>query len=158
MRRLPLALALPFLLAACGGGNKEQAAPPDSTAIALEKYSPTLFDTITWPSDSAKTNRGEVVFNFSCKKCHGQLGHGDGEAVAQAAAEGDTIKPPNFATDWRFGSDREAALKAVYAGTQKGMPHWGLTELNTRDVDAVVTYVMKNLAGVSALTVQTPKS
>lgn len=158
MRRIPLALALPFLLAACGGGKQEQAAaPPDSTAMALEQYSPALFDTITWSGDSAQRNRGEVVWNFSCKKCHGQLGHGDGEGLAELAQMGDTIQPPDFATEWRFGTDREAALKAIYAGTQKGMPHWGLTALKPRDVDAVAAYVRQNLAGINNMTIQTPK-
>lgn len=159
MRSLPLVLVLPLALAACGGGKQEQAAAPaDSTALAMEQYNPAAFDTITWTADSAQTNRGEIVWNFSCKKCHGQLGHGDGEGLKELAEMGDTIKPPNFATTWRFGSDRGALMKAIYAGSNEGMPHWGIAGLKPRDIDAAAAFVMKNLAGVSALTVQTSKN
>jgi hypothetical protein len=129
MRRLHLALVLPLALAACGGGGSEQAdTPADSVALALEQYDPALFDTITWASDSSQINRGGIVWAFSCKKCHGQLGKGDGGQVM----DGDTIRPPDFTTQWRFGTDDEGLIKAIYGGSAEGMPHWGISGLTTR--------------------------
>lgn len=154
MRRLPLALLVTLLLGACGGGGGEEQGmtPADSVAMAMEQYSPALFDTITWSADSAQFNRGRIVWAYSCKKCHGEQGLGDGDEVTS----GDTIKPPNFATGWRFGSDRSAVIKAIFAGTAEGMPHWGMSGLKPRDIDAVTAYILKNLVGISDMTVQTP--
>jgi mono/diheme cytochrome c family protein len=154
MRRLPLALMLPLMLAACGGGGGGEQAntPSDSVALALEQYDPALFDTISWTSDSSEVNRGGIVWAFSCKKCHGQLGKGDGNQVI----DGDTIRPPDFTTQWRFGTDDEGLMKAIYAGSAEGMPHWGLSGLKPRDIDAVATYVQKVLVGLGENAVQTP--
>ena len=159
MRRLTMALALPFLLAACGGGDTEEQAgtAADTVAMALAAYDPALFDTISWSADSAQNNRGVVVWNFSCKKCHGQLGHGDGEDLAKLAELGDTVAPPNFATSWRFGSDKEAVIKAIFAGSAEGMPHWGVSGMKPRDIDAVAAYTLQHVVGISDMTVQTSK-
>ena len=144
-----------LLLAACGGDAREQtAAPPDSVAIALAQFEPARFDTITWTSDTARTNRGAVVWNFSCKKCHGQIGRGDGGMVV----EGDTIRPPDFTTSWRFGTDEEAVIRYIFAGNAERMPHWGIQGLAERDIHAVTGYILKHLVGISDWTVQTPRS
>jgi mono/diheme cytochrome c family protein len=120
--------------------------------MALEQYSPALFDTIQWASDSSQTNRGGVVWAFSCKKCHGQLGKGDAGMVLN----GDTLRPPDFTTQWRFGSDTQALIKAIYAGNEAGMPHWGISGLKPRDISAVAAYVEKNIVGLGTNEVQTP--
>jgi hypothetical protein len=98
------------LLAACGGSGQDEAAVrPDSVAMALEQYSPALFDTIQWPADSAQVNRGGVVWAFSCRKCHGDAGKGDANMVMGT----DTIRPPDFTTQWRLGTDNEALVKYI---------------------------------------------
>jgi len=154
MRRVPIALVVPLLLAACSGGDRDQAAVsrPDSVAMALEQYSPALFDTITWATDTAQTNRGAVVWTFSCKKCHGETGSGDGRMVLEVmdSATGtmvpDTIKPLNFHTPgWRFATDREGLVKYIYSGNDRRMPHWGIEGLKPRDVAAVATYIQTML-------------
>jgi mono/diheme cytochrome c family protein len=145
---------VPLLLAACGGGGQGgEAARPDSVGIALEQYSPTLFDTISWTADSAAANRGSVVWTFSCRKCHGETGHGDGHFVVEVkdtasdAMVPDTITPPDFTTPgWRFAADKEGLIKYIYSGNDKQMPHWGIQGLKPRDIDAVANYIQKVLA------------
>jgi mono/diheme cytochrome c family protein len=150
MRRVPFALVVPMLLGACSGGAEQeqaQVARPDSVAMALEQYSPALFDTITWSTDTAQTNRGSIVWTFSCKKCHGETGSGD----ARMVVDGDTITPPDFHTPgWRFANDREGLLKYIYSGNDKRMPHWGIEGLKPRDVAAVATYIQTMLVGAPA--------
>ena len=146
MRRVPLALLVLLLLVACGSGAQDQTevARPDSVAMAmaLEQYSPALFDSITWAADTAQTNRGAVVWTFSCKKCHGDTGRGD----ARLVVEGDTIVPPDFhMAGWRFASDRAGLLKYIYTGNEKRMPHWGIEGLKPRDMAAVATYIQTML-------------
>jgi mono/diheme cytochrome c family protein len=146
MRRVPLALLVLLPLVACGGGTQDQTevARPDSVAMAmaLEQYSPALFDSITWAADTAETNRGAVTWIFSCKKCHGETGHGD----ARLVVEGDTIVPPDFSVaGWRFATDREGLLKYIYTGNEKRMPHWGIEGLKPRDMAAVATYIQTML-------------
>jgi len=156
MRRVPLAIFVPLLFAACGGGGQDQTpVRPDSVAMALEQYSPAVFDTITWATDTAQTNRGAVVWSFSCVKCHGETGHGDAKMVVDADPEQpgmqpDTIVPPDFhMTDWRFRNDKEGLIKYIFSGNEKRMPHWGIVGLPPRDVDAVATYIQKMLVGTN---------
>ncbi|HSJ15180.1 MAG TPA: c-type cytochrome [Longimicrobiales bacterium] len=144
MRRL-LGLLLPLALVACAGEpeqNMAQSVGQDSVAMALASYSPSLFDSITWKADTAQTNRGAVVWMFSCRKCHGDTGHGDGGWVM----DGDTLQPPPFDTvNWRFAEDRVELIKYIYAGNAGGMPHWGVVGLKPRDIDAVAAYIQKLL-------------
>lgn len=151
MRRVPLALIVPMLLVACSqGGTQDEepaAAATDEVAQALETYSPATFDTIAWSTDTAQTNRGAVVWTFSCRKCHGDTGLGDANYVLA----GDTLTPPSFATPgWRFATDKTELVKYIYAGNANGMPHWGVQGLKPRDIDAVSAYIQK-------LLVPTPK-
>lgn len=144
MRRVPFALLGISLLVACGDGQtQEQAeARPDSVALALEQFDTSVFDSITWNTDTARINRGAVVWTFSCRKCHGEVGHGDAGFVIA----GDTLVPPDFAEPgWRLATDRLELMKYIYAGNQEGMPHWGIQGLKPRDIDAVSTYIQELL-------------
>ena len=114
------------------------AAQIDSVEQALALLTPESFDSITWESEEAAHERGLVVFNFSCAKCHGAEGTGDAGMVQK----GDTLVPPTFLTaDWRFGNDHENLRRHIFAGTVNGMPHWGLHGLKLRDVDAVARFI-----------------
>lgn len=154
MRGLPLraaALALTgttFLFAACGGGEpaETEAETPtatDSIQTAMSQFDPAAFDTITWESHNDAVVRGSVVFSYSCARCHGRYGEGDGGFVTQ----GDTLQPPDLTVaDWRFAEDLEALREFIYVGAEGGMPHWGLEGLKYKDVDAVAKFIQDGLS------------
>lgn len=135
-----------LVLAACGGGgDRPEAADPvqaDSVTLATEQFDAAVFDTLTWAADSAALNRGRVVYAFSCRKCHGTTGAGDGGFVLQ----GDTLHPPSLiAPDWKFAEDKAGLRLQVFTGNMSGMPHWGLVGLKMRDIDAVTRYILEEL-------------
>lgn len=143
MRWIATPMAAALLIVGCGGGEPpetEVAAGPDSTALAQEAYDPTMFDTVSWESQEKAVERGQVVYRFSCLKCHGEAGLGDAEFVRA----GDTLRPPSFREpDWAFAGDKEGIREQVFVGTAETMPHWGLVGLTPRDVDAVAIYIME---------------
>jgi mono/diheme cytochrome c family protein len=117
-------------------------AAADTMAMAASAYDATAFDTISWDDPAAAVERGATVYRFSCQKCHGPDGEGDGGWIMG----GDTIRPPSFhAADWEFAEDRDALREQIYVGTLDGMPHWGLEGLKYRDVDAVAIYIQAEL-------------
>lgn len=140
---LPVALAV--VAAGCGGGEPQGEtleAGPDSLAIAQEAFDAAAFDTITWESDTEAEERGAVVYQYSCRKCHGERGLGDAGFVRQ----GDTLRPPSFREpDWAFASDLNGLRQQVFVGNAEGMPHWGLVGLKAKDVDAVAQYILNVL-------------
>lgn len=143
---LPILAVTAGLMVACQGGEpaEEQSAPTgaDSVAAALAAFDPAAFDSISWDTHEAALERGGVVFRFSCRKCHGEGGAGDGGFVAS----GDTLQPPSFLTEeWQFADDREALRQHIFTGTADGMPHWGLEGLKYRDIDAVSYYILETL-------------
>jgi len=145
MRLFAVSLAAVFLTVGCGGGEppaQEVAEGPDSAAMAQEAYDPTMFDTVSWESQDAAVERGQVVYRFSCMKCHGEKGLGDAAFVRG----GDTLRPPSFREpDWSYADDKEGIREQVFVGTAETMPHWGLVGLTPRDVDAVAIYIMDGL-------------
>ncbi|HSM37556.1 MAG TPA: cytochrome c [Longimicrobiales bacterium] len=147
-RRTHLApIALAAALIACGSDaaptpEDQVAAHEDSVMLAEAMYDPAAFDTIGWDSAGAALERGAVVYSYSCSKCHGPVGAGDGGLVLR----GDTLRPPSFLTpDWRFAADREGLRRQVFTGTASGMPHWGFYGLKYRDIDAVAAYIQERL-------------
>jgi mono/diheme cytochrome c family protein len=140
----PLGVALLVVLYGCGGGGSQQASAThaDSVALALSQLTVETFDTIAWASDSVALARGQLVWSTSCQKCHSADGSGDAGFVAA----GRTLVPADFRSDtWQLGRDGEGLRRAVYTGTEEGMPHWGLVGLKPRDVDAVALYIERVL-------------
>lgn len=113
-------------------------------AEASAAFDQSVYDTLTWESDQARADRGAQVYNFSCTKCHGDEGLGDAGFVLG----GDTLRPPSFREPtWAMAGDLEAIRNAIFVGTKRGMPHWGLEGLKAEAVDAVARYVMNGPGG-----------
>lgn len=140
-----------LLLAACGPSREEREAlaaeqralaAADTLAAAEAVFDASAFDSVTWAATDSAVARGQVVFSFSCQKCHGAAGDGSGGFVTQ----GDTLHPPTFlAEDWRFGDDHEGLRHQIFVGTATGMPHWGMEGLKPRDIDAVAHFIRLGL-------------
>lgn len=147
MRWITVFTAFAMVSAGCGGQEAAQEEAetqtgPDSAAIAMDAYDPAAFDTVTWDSQQAALERGQVVYQFSCRKCHGEEGLGDAGFVRG----GDTLRPPSFqAEDWTYAGDKEGVRQQVFVGTAEDMPHWGLVGLPPRDIDAVAIYILEGL-------------
>ncbi|MGD2067652.1 MAG: cytochrome c [Gemmatimonadota bacterium] len=143
-RRLwPLMVAV---ATACTGGDQDgtEAEIPavDSTAMAAEAFDPAGFDTVSWESSEAAIARGGVVYSYSCARCHGLKGFGDGGFVRN----GEVLTPPSFhQANWEYADDPAALREMIFTGGENGMPHWGLEGLKYRDVDAVARYILENL-------------
>ncbi|MEJ2502897.1 MAG: c-type cytochrome [Gemmatimonadota bacterium] len=145
-RRLPRyrysLVLVPLALASCGGDADAPAAEPAAETLEVGALSPATFDTIGWDTERAALDRGATVYSYSCAKCHGDSGRGDGGYVL----EGRLLKPPSFRTaDWRFANDLQGLRETILQGNDKGMPHWGEAGLTPRDTDAVARYITRRL-------------
>jgi mono/diheme cytochrome c family protein len=155
MRWIAVPLVGLFFVTACGPSAEEQAAAEaeaqaereDSLIQASQAaYEPAVFDTLTWESPEARMARGAQVWNFSCSKCHGPTGLGDGGFVMA----GDTLRPPSFQDpEWALAGDTTAIRKAIFVGTGEGMPHWGLEGLKAEAVDAVAHHILEGFPATS---------
>lgn len=140
------AVACAFILCACGGGEEQpevsreealRAARADSVARAEEMYDPTVFDTLTWESDNARWERGGVVWTFTCQRCHGADGMGQGEDAVNFSIE----VPDLTAPDWPLGGNLPEIRRRIFTGHDSEMPSMGLIGLSYPDVDAVAHYI-----------------
>lgn len=143
-------LALFSALAACSNAAEEEAArqaaaaqaAADSVEQARAMFDPAGFDTVTWETSDDALVRGSVVYSYSCARCHGRFGEGDGNFVTR----GDTLRPPDMTVaDWRFLDDPDGLREHIYTGTDHGMPNWGLEGLKYKDVDAVAVFLLEGL-------------
>ena len=136
---------------ACGGGEETpeqaverlRAARADSVAMAEAAYDAGGFDTISWATAEERVERGRVVWQFSCAKCHGPGGMGTGEL----AQEWGLAMPDLTAPDWEYAGDVEAIRHRIFVGHESEMPNWGLHGLKYRDIDAVTAYIVNGLRG-----------
>lgn len=144
MRPILFASAL-LVLAACAAPPEQEAepTPADTVAMVLAQFDPAGFDSIAWDTPDEAVVRGSVVFQYSCAKCHGTQGYGDGEFVTR----GDTLRPPDFhGEEFQYRDDLEGLRRHVFTGTANGMPHWGLEGLKYRDIDAVGRFILDRFA------------
>ena len=142
--RYSLLLTLaPLGLAACGSGPADQPTEEPATETGqAAAFSPAVFDSVTWTEDREALDRGATVYAYSCGKCHGDRGRGDGGYVLQ----GRLLRPPSFLVDdWRFANDLAGLRQTIWEGNDKGMPHWGEAGLSPRDTDAVARYIQRRL-------------
>lgn len=110
-------------------------------ARAEAAYDPAVFDTISWESDGERLERGAVAWQYSCQKCHGTTGIGNGAT----AREHDIDMPVIVAGDWQYAGDPEAIRHRIYVGHDSDMPTWGLYGLKYRDIDAVTYFIEEHL-------------
>lgn len=140
----PGLFALVFLsvsVLACGGDAPESDRDVEGLARAAA-VDPALFDTVQWEDPAQAVDRGATVYAYSCAKCHGDRGAGDGGY----RLEGRLLRPPSFlAEDWRFAADPKGLKAYIHAGNNRGMPHWGEAGLQPRDIDAVARYIVRRL-------------
>jgi mono/diheme cytochrome c family protein len=130
------------LLGACKGHEFEPPSREAQVAQADSLYSPALFDSISWPSDSARTFEGNNVFATYCRKCHGSAGEGG----VTPYARGRGLEVPSLVRpDWEAGSDVEAVRRRIFDGHQAGMPTWGVAGISPREIDAVAHYIVDDL-------------
>lgn len=146
MKKTILGLSLVLLLSACDGGEEVPEVPPeealraaraDSVARASEAFDPAVFDTLTWESDNARYERGGVVWSFTCQRCHGADGKGQGPDAVHFEIE----IPDVTAEDWPLADDIPAIRRAIFVGHESEMPSMGLIGLSYPDVDASAHYI-----------------
>lgn len=113
----------------------------DSVAEAEALYDPAAFDTISWAVVDSAVARGQIVFLYSCRKCHGPTGRGDGDL----ALEHDLAMPDFTVDEWEYDGDLEGIRHRVFVGHDSEMPNWGLHGLSPRDIDAVANYILGRL-------------
>jgi len=135
------------LSTACGPSSEEQAAAraeaqrlarADSTAQAIALFNAATFDTIAWVSRDSALARGETVYRFSCQRCHGFIGRGDGDLATEHGIE----MPDLTRADWPYEDDLPALRERVFVGHESEMPNWGLHGLAYRDIDAVSHHLL----------------
>ena len=130
-------VALMCAIVAC---EKHEFEPPSREARVAQAdslYTPALFDSITWSSDSLRVAEGNNVFGARCRRCHGYLGAG-----GPAEIYGDTVEVPSLIEpDWPLAGDPDAIRRRIFTGHPAGMPTWGIARLTPREIDAVAFYV-----------------
>lgn len=128
-------------LAVAGACEKHEFEPP-SRAAQVEQadsfFSPALFDTITWSSDSLRVAVGNDMFAARCRRCHGYLGEG-----GPAEIRGEQIAVPSLVEpEWPYASDMDVIRRRIFTGHPDGMPTWGVAGLTAREIDAVAHYIL----------------
>ncbi|MFW6331418.1 MAG: hypothetical protein ACOC3J_06805, partial [Gemmatimonadota bacterium] len=93
-----LLLILP-VLHACGDEPREAVEETlEAGMVQPAAFDASIFDSIAWPTPKAAVYRGATVYAYSCRRCHGDRGAGDGGY----RLEGRLVRPPSFrAADWR---------------------------------------------------------
>jgi mono/diheme cytochrome c family protein len=125
-------------LTACGHHFE----PPDrakQVAEAAAQYTPAVFDSVTWPTDSVRELDGNAVYAASCRKCHGTMGEGgtDYDRVRN-------LTPPSLVRpNWGYDS-LDSLRKRIWVG-HAGMPTFGIAGITARDIDGVAYYLLKGL-------------
>jgi len=141
---LLLALLLPAAILAGACESEKEFEPPDrgqQVSEARQAYPAAVFDTLSWPSDSVRVERGNEVFAAECRKCHGY----DGRGGTDYTREHDIGAPSLVDSVGRDAEGLDAVRRRIYAGHASGMPTFGAYKLEPRQVDAAAAYVVRVL-------------
>ncbi len=136
-----VALLLAVAVGACEKHEFERPDRGEQVAEADRAFSPTLFDSIAWPSDSIRALEGNVVFSTYCRNCHGPLGRGGTDYAQQRNLH----VPSLVEADWRFAAEPDSVLHRIFVGHASGMPTWGVAGITLREMDAVTGYLLEVL-------------
>jgi mono/diheme cytochrome c family protein len=134
---LGTALCVAASIAAC---EKHEFEPPSREAQVAQAdslFTPMLFDTIAWESDSLRTAIGNDVFAARCRRCHGYLGEGGPRVIREQEVQVPSLVEP----DWEYGRDVDTLRRRIFTGHPDGMPTWGVAGLTVREIDAVAWYI-----------------
>ncbi len=140
-RRLTGLLLLVPVLHGCSEHRFEPPDREEQVARADSLFTPALFDSVTWASDSVRALQGNVVYSTYCRNCHGTLGAGG----TDYARNRDLDVPSLVEEDWRYDGQRDSILHRLFVGHAAGMPTWGVAGIDAREMDAVTWYVMEVL-------------
>lgn len=143
MRR-QAALVVVALLSVSACKGKKTFDPPDRAervAEAEERYSQSLFDSIGWDSDLARSTAGNVTYAAKCRNCHGTLGEG---GTTYAGDRGLDV-PSLVERDWQWADSLNAVRHRIFVGHEAGMPTWGVAGITPREIDGAAYYVLEVL-------------
>lgn len=118
--------------------------PPDRgerVRQAEALYTPALFDSISWASDSARALEGNAVYAAKCRRCHGTLGRGDTDYARARDLDVPSLVEPN----WILAAAVDSVRHTVFAGHAQGMPTFGVAGITLREIDAAAFYVLNRL-------------
>lgn len=140
--RLPFACtaSLVLVLGGCGGHEFE---PPDRSERIREAeaaYSPSLFDSVTWASDSVRAFDGNTVYAEKCGRCHGPLGRGN----TDYARERGLHIPSLVEHEWDL-ANLDTLRHVIFVGHEEGMPIYGAGGITPREIDGAAYYILNVL-------------
>jgi len=139
LTKFTCAAAAALAVAACGHHFE----PPDKEAQVRDAqalYSPALFDSLTWVSDSARSFDGNEIYAEKCRRCHGPLGKGGTEYEEKLGLHVPSLVRPV----WPL-AQIDSLRRRIFVGHTGGMPIYGVAGLPPRDIDAVAGYILNTL-------------
>ena len=139
LTKFTCAFAAALAVAACGHHFE----PPDKGQQVREAqalYSPALFDSITWASDSVRSFDGNEIYAEKCRRCHGPLGKGGTEYEEKLGLHVPSLVRPV----WPL-AQVDSLRHRIFVGHTGGMPIYGVAGLSPREIDAVADYILNTL-------------
>ncbi len=143
IRRTAVSVAMLFLLLlpACQKHEFEPPSEEDRISEAEAAYSTALFDSIAWPDTVDVLLEGNAIYAANCRRCHGTVGTGGTEYARSRNLD----VPSLVDRDWGLGEELDAVRHSVFVGHVAGMPHWGISHLTYREIEAVSRYILYDL-------------
>ena len=135
-RQSVFALVALLAVSAC---EKKSFEPPDRTervAEAGERFSESLFDSISWDSELARSTADEGRLEL-----HGTLGEG---GTAYAEERGLDV-PSLVEPDWLWSDSLNVVRQRIFVGHESGMPTWGVGGITPREIDGAAYYILEVL-------------
>lgn len=126
-------------LSACG----HEFHPPDQServAQAEAAYSPALFDTVAWATDSLRAFDGNTFYAEKCTRCHGPLGRGQTPYARERGLEIPSLVDP----DWHL-TELDSLRHVIFVGHEGGMPIYGASGITPRQIDGAAYYILNVL-------------